>query len=113
MKCSTAFVEPPVAMITTIAFSIDLRVMMSRGLMSFSSSSRIAAPARRHSSIFSGSSAGIDELYGSDMPIASIAEAIVLAVYMPPQAPAPGMLQRTTACRSSSFMRPAMYSPYA
>ena len=37
-----------------------------------------------------GSSAGVDELYGSDMPSASIAEAIVLAVYMPPQAPAPG-----------------------
>ena len=29
------------------------------------------------------------------MPIASIAEAIVLAVYMPPQAPAPGQAWRT------------------
>jgi len=34
-KCSTAFVEPPVAMMTATAFSIDLRVTMSRGLMSF------------------------------------------------------------------------------
>ena len=42
-----------------------------------------------------GSSAGVDELYGSDMPSASIAEAIVLAVYMPPQAPAPGQAWRT------------------
>ena len=64
--------------------------MMSRGFRSSSSSLRIAAPARKHSSIFDGSSAGVDELYGNDMPSASIADAIVLAVYMPPQAPAPG-----------------------
>ena len=31
------------------------------------------------------------------MPRASIAEAIVLAVYMPPQAPAPGQAWRTTS----------------
>ena len=73
--------------------------MMSRGLMSRSSRLRIAAPARKHSSSFAGSSAGIDELYGSDMPRASIAEAIVLAVYMPPQAPAPGQAFATIACR--------------
>jgi hypothetical protein len=59
----------------------------------------------------SGSSAGIDELYGNDMPSASIALAIVLAVYMPPHAPAPGMLQRMISARSSSLMRPAMNSP--
>ena len=29
------------------------------------------------------------------MPKASIAEAMVLAVYIPPQAPAPGQLRRT------------------
>ena len=34
--------------------------------------------------------AGLDELYGKDIPIASIAEDIVLAVYIPPQAPGPG-----------------------
>ena len=76
---------------TTIAFSNAARVMMSRGLMSRSSRCRIAcAGARGIRPACRGSSAGIDELYGSDMPMASIAEAIVLAVYMPPQAPAPG-----------------------
>jgi hypothetical protein len=50
----------------------------------------MAAPARRHSSPLPASSAGTDELNGSDRPSASIATAIVLAVYMPPQAPAPG-----------------------
>ena len=34
-KCSTALVEPPVAMITATAFSIAFFVTMSRGLMSF------------------------------------------------------------------------------
>jgi hypothetical protein len=34
-KCSTALVEPPVAMITATAFSIAFLVTMSRGLMSF------------------------------------------------------------------------------
>jgi hypothetical protein len=36
-RCSTALVEPPTAMMTTIAFSNAARVMMSRGLMSRSS----------------------------------------------------------------------------
>ena len=34
-KCSTALVEPPVAMITATAFSIAFLVTMSRGLRSF------------------------------------------------------------------------------
>ncbi len=34
-KCSTALVDPPTAMITATAFSIDLRVTMSRGFRSF------------------------------------------------------------------------------
>ena len=42
-KCSTALVEPPVAMITATAFSMDLRVTMSRGLMSL----RIASSSTR------------------------------------------------------------------
>ena len=95
IRCSTALVEPPSTITTTIAFSKAARVMMSRGLRSSSSRLRIAAPARRHSSSFAGSSAGVDELYGSDMPSASIADAIVFAVYMPPHAPAPGQAWRT------------------
>jgi len=62
IRCKTAFVEPPRAMMTTMAFSNEARVMMSRGLISFSSNLRIAAPARRHSAILPGSVAGIDEL---------------------------------------------------
>jgi hypothetical protein len=57
----------------------------------------MAAPARRHSSSFKGSTAGTEDEYGRVMPIASMAEAMVLAVYMPPQAPcARAGVQRTT-----------------
>ena len=45
------------------------------------------------------------------MPSASIADAIVLAVYMPPQAPAPGQAWRTMSKRVASSMRSAMNSP--
>ncbi len=96
----------------TIAFSKASRVMMSRGLMSFSSSTRIAAPTCTHSSSFAGSSAGMEELYGRLIPRASMAEAIVLAVYMPPQAPAPGQLLRTMSARCSSLMDSARNCPY-
>src|SRR3990172_1917851 len=90
IKCSTALVDPPSAITTTIAFSNAARVMMSDGFKSSSNNFCIAAPARWHSSAFAGSTAGVEELYGSDMPSASIADAIVFAVYIPPQAPGPG-----------------------
>ena len=102
---------PPNAITTTIAFSNASRVIMSRGLISFSNRYRIACPARRHSSSLAGSSAGIEPLYGRLMPNASIADAIVLAVYMPPQAPAPGHERRTISRRSSSEICPDKYWP--
>src|SRR5487761_2762114 len=61
MRCSTALVDPPSTVTSTMAFSKAARVMMSRGLMSFSSKLRIAAPERTHSSSFSGSSAGVED----------------------------------------------------
>mmetsp|Transcript_27655 Transcript_27655/g.110745 ORF Transcript_27655/g.110745 Transcript_27655/m.110745 type:complete len:383 (-) Transcript_27655:695-1843(-) len=113
IKWSTAFVEPPVAMTMVIAFSKAARVMICRGVMFFSRSVRIAAPARsRHSPSFSSESAGDDDEYGSAMPSASIAEAMVFAVYMPPHAPRPGHACRTIVCRSSSEILPYAYSPY-
>lgn len=40
IRCNTALVEPPVAMMRTMAFSKAARVIISRGLMSFFMSSR-------------------------------------------------------------------------
>jgi hypothetical protein len=61
--------------------------MISFGLISFASNTRIASTASLHSANLSGSAAGVDELYGNERPMASIATAIVLAVYKPPHAP--------------------------
>jgi len=46
------------------------------------------------------------------MPIVSIADAMVFAVYMPPQAPAPGQELRITLILWSSLIEPLTYSPY-
>ena len=40
-----------------------------------------------------------------------MAQAMVLAVYIPPQAPAPGQALRTTSKREASSMRPAAKAP--
>ena len=47
------------------------------------------------------------------MPIASIAEDMVLAVYIPPQAPAPGQAFLTIDLNSLSSIFPATFSPHA
>jgi hypothetical protein len=47
------------------------------------------------------------ELLGRLMPRASMALAMVLAVYMPPQEPGPGMAQDSTVSSSSSEYSPA------
>ena len=94
---------------TTIAFSSAERVMMSRGLMSFSRRVRIAKPASRHSCCLAGEMAGLEEEPGRVMPRASIAVAIVLAVYMPPQAPGPGHACRMISKRVDSSISLVIY----
>ena len=128
-------------MTITIALRSDFEVIISRGFKSIFNNSRRYFPAKRHSSNFNVSSAGVEELfkgkankqkdkknliaktnssysekgyfylYGRDIPIASMAEAIVFAVYIPPQAPAPGQELRTTFFLCSSLMDPLTYSP--
>src|ERR1039458_3925453 len=94
-RCKTALVEPLNAMTTVMAFSRAFFVMMSSGRMFFFNISITQAPARRQSSILAGEMAFWAELLGRLMPRASMALAMVLAVYMPPQEPGPGMAQRS------------------
>ena len=47
------------------------------------------------------------------MPIASATAAIVLAVYMPPQAPSPGQIARSIRSTSSRVILPARQAPTA
>ena len=88
-------VEPPVAITSAIAFSIDFRVMMSRGFKSrliASTSTRADSAAE---SAFSPSGEAICELPRRLMPSASNDEDIVFAVYMPPHAPTLGQALRS------------------
>ena len=100
-------------MTTVIAFSKASRVMSSRGRTSSatqrSSASALASVLTR----FSSSSAAMVLEYGSESPSASIADDIVLAVYMPPQEPAPGQACCSIARKVSSGIRPAAYCPTA
>ena len=62
IKCKTAFVEPPSAMTITIALRKDFGVIISHGFKSIFSNSKRYFPAKRHSSNFNGSLAGVEEL---------------------------------------------------
>ena len=74
--------------------------MMSAGRI-FAFNSRIAArPASKQSFDLSSDTAVCAELLGRLMPSVSIADAIVLAVYMPLQEPGPGMAARSIASTS-------------
>ena len=111
--CSTALVLPPNTIITATAFSNALRVIISRGFISRSNNKRIALPASAHSFCFSSLSAGLEDEYGKLMPNASMAEAMVLAVYIPPHAPAPGHACCIIPLKSASVNSPAIFCPKA
>ena len=105
-RCMTALVEPPRAITTVIAFSNASRVIISSGRMFSFNKCKTAAPALLESAIFAGEIAACAELFGRLIPSASIAEAIVLAVYMPPQEPAPGMALISICSNSSREILP-------
>ena len=112
-KCSTALVDPPVAMSTATAFSIDFRVTMSRGLRSRRTASTSAVAACLADAAISSCGLAMVDENGRLMPSASNDELIVLAVYMPPQEPLPGMARRSIWQKSSSLMLPALNCPTA
>src|SRR3989338_11597387 len=100
-------------MTALIAFSKAFLVMISLGLMFFLMRLRSALPASYASCSFFLSTAGRDAPPGRLIPMDSIAEDIVLAVYIPPHAPGPGHAAHSTAYRSFSEIFPAANSPTA
>ncbi len=112
-RWSTALVDPPSTMLTVMAFSKASLVMIRRGVRPSSSRWSTASPARRQSSRLSDEIASWAELPGRLMPSASMADAIVLAVYMPPHEPGPGMALRSTSSSSSSLTAPRVWAPTA
>ncbi len=112
-RCSTALVEPPSAITTAMAFSNASRVRICRAVMPARSMPTTASPERCANPSRRRSTAGGAAEPGSDMPSASPTAAIVLAVYMPPQAPSPGQIARSMRSTSSRVIRPARQAPTA
>src|ERR1035437_2269022 len=100
-------------MMTATAFSIDLRLMMSRGFRSRLTASTSTRDDSAAEPVFSSSGLAIVDEYSSDMPSASNDEDIVLAVYMPPHEPDDGQACLSIPSKSSCDMRPAVNSPTA
>ena len=98
---------------TVMAFSNASRQRMSEGLMPRSMRRATAVPAAWLSRRLWSLSAFCAEEFGSERPSASMAEAIVFAVYMPPQEPGPGMAVCSTSSSCASLMASAARAPTA
>ncbi len=85
--CRTVFVEPPIAISSTKALSIDFSVIMSKGLISFSIKVIICFAAFLKSFFLCGSIARIVPFPGRAIPIASQRQFIEFAVNIPEQLP--------------------------
>ena len=112
-KCNTAFVEPSSAILMVIAFSKASRLRMSLGLIPRLMRLCTAAPARKLSCFLASETAFCAELLGSERPNASSDDAMVLAVYMPPHEPGPGIAVASTSFSSMSETLPAACPPTA
>ena len=82
-------------------------VMPWRSISTTASPERWANPSRRRST------AGGAAEPGRLIPSASATAAIVLAVYIPPQAPSPGQIARSIRSTSSRVILPARQAPTA
>ena len=87
--------------------------MIRLGRRSSASTRITSSPIRSATVAFSESSAGTIAEPPGEIPSASNAQAIVLAVNWPPQAPAPGLATSSSERRSSSDISPAAWAPTA
>ncbi len=106
-------VEPPEAQAQAIAFSSESLVITALGRRSWASTRITSSPTCSATVFFSESSAGTMAAPPGEIPSASNAQAIVLAVNWPPHAPAPGEATSSSERRSSSDMLPALWAPIA
>ena len=101
------------AMTSAMAFRNASRERMSEGRMPRRIRFSTARPASRQSRVFAAETAFCAPLFVRLMPSASMAEAMVLAVYIPPHEPAPGMAQASIWRRSWSVISPRACRPTA
>ena len=106
IRCSTPFVEPPVAATQAAAFSSAARVISCEGRRSRRTTSITRRPAAIAASDLRSWVAGMPESAEGLMPRKSSAVAMVLAVNMPPHAPAPGSATDSSACSSAPVIVP-------
>ncbi len=106
-------VEPPEAQTQAIAFSSESRVRILLGRRSSTRTLITSSPIFSATVGLSSSSAGTIAEPPALIPSASKAQAIVLAVNWPPQAPAPGLATPSSSFSSSSDMSPALWAPIA
>ena len=109
-RCTTALVDPPMAMSARIAFSKASRVRILSGVRSSCTISTARRPLASASWYRLESTAGMAAPPGSVMPSASAIEAIVEAVPMTVQCPALLEMQPSTSAHCSSPIFPARRS---
>ena len=107
-----ALVEPEIACSVLIAFSNALRVRMSVGRMSRSTSSTICRPAVSATWARRESTAGIAAAPGSVSPSASVMQAIVDAVPIVMQWPLERDIEFSISVKSASVILPARSSSW-
>ena len=95
-------------MMTATAFSIDLRVMMSRGRRFALTASNKTRADSAADTVFSSSGLAIVDEYINDIPNASNDDDMVFAVNMPPHEPVVGQALRSMPSKSSSDIFPAV-----
>ena len=100
-------VDPPEAQTQAIAFSSDSRVITWLGRRSSASTRITSSPIRSATSSLVESAAGTIAEPAGEIPSASNAQAIVLAVNCPPHAPGPGLAQSSSSFSSSAEISPA------
>ena len=112
-RCRTVLDEPPRAMSTVIAFSNASRVRMSEGFRSSLTKPTTLPPLFFAILALEDETAKAVAHPGSDRPMDSATQAMVLAVYIPLHEPHPGKA-RSSICLSSSMpILPADSSPTA
>ncbi len=112
-RCSTPFVEPPLAITPVIALCSAFFVTMSRGRRFFFRSSITSFPASTQPASLAGSVAGMSFRPMGERPSIVRAMDIVLAVNWPPQAPAPGQALSSVSFSCAASILPAAQAPIA
>ena len=112
-RCSSPFVEPPVATIDAAAFSIASQRDDLRGADVAADEIHHDPAALRGSGVLVGESAGMAFSPDGLIPRNSRIVDIVFAVNCPPQAPAPGHATDSSSCRSAAQILPTAWPPIA